>query len=314
MRSTGSGMGCPDWPKCFGQWVPPTSVDELPENYKEIYSGYRHKKNLKFARYLRALGFDETADKLLEDKSILEEADFNPAKTWTEYVNRLVGVTVGFMIFAVFVASFRFWKSHRKITLVAFATLVITGFQGWIGSVVVSTNLTPWTITLHMFLAVVIVALLIFLVSESREQQSISRTPTTFWWLITCMAVLLVQILLGTKVREAIDSIASVIGRGEWIAGVGRDFLVHRSFSWVVIALHVVLVMNLRKIEEVKVLSFVLLGLILGTTLSGAIMGYFAVPAFLQPVHLLLANVCFGMQFMLLLKMSRRKERVKGWI
>jgi cytochrome c oxidase assembly protein subunit 15 len=44
VRSSGSGMGCPDWPKCFGRYVPPTSSADLPKDYKEKYVEGRMEK------------------------------------------------------------------------------------------------------------------------------------------------------------------------------------------------------------------------------------------------------------------------------
>jgi cytochrome c oxidase assembly protein subunit 15 len=130
VRSTGSGMGCPDWPKCFGQWVPPTSEAELPANYHEIYA---------------ERGYQNT--------------QFNPTKTWTEYTNRLVGVSIGLLIFLTAVSSRIFLKSDKTIFYLSLTSFFLVGFQGWLGSSVVASNLKPVVITLHMLLALVIVAL-----------------------------------------------------------------------------------------------------------------------------------------------------------
>jgi cytochrome c oxidase assembly protein subunit 15 len=245
------------------------------------------------------------AANILNDPSILEESDFNPVKTWIEYVNRLVGVIIGFLIFAVFVTSLRFRKTEPALTVVAFITFILVGLQGWIGSVVVSTNLTPWTITVHMFLALVIVGLLIFMLHQSNYATEITSS-LGFWWLVVCMIVLLVQILLGTQVREGIDEVARIVARREdWIANLGIEFVIHRSFSWIVLILHLILILKLRKTEGSKAFALTLILLILGTILSGVGMAYWAVPPLFQPVHLLLATVTFGMQFLFLLKLKR---------
>lgn len=309
VRSTGSGMGCPDWPTCFGEWIPPTSVAELPDDYKEIYAANRQQKNQRFVKYLYAFGMESTATAILNDPAILKEDDFNATKTWIEYLNRLVGAIIGLLVFAVFVSSLRLWNTERRITVIAFLTFLLIGFQGWIGSVVVSTNLTPWLISLHMFLALLIVALLIYMVHQSSYGQEISSS-VGFWWLTVSMVALLVQILLGTQVREAMDRVAENMAREAWIANLGGEFIIHRSFSWIVMIMNAGLVLKLRKTQDSKPFALTLILLILGTILTGMGMAYFAVPPFLQPVHLLLATACFGMQFMFLLKINRKKEAV----
>jgi len=308
VRSTGSGMGCPDWPKCFGNWVPPTSVTQLPENYKEIYAKFRQRKNERFAKVLTTFGMKETADAIVKNPGVLIENDFNASKTWIEYINRIVGVTIGMMIIAVFVYSIKFWNNQRELTLIAFASLVLVIFQGWIGSFVVSTNLTPWTITVHMFLALLQVALLIYLVNKTSEKKKLIRSSLGFWWLVASMALLGVQILLGTQVREAIDSVALITTRDKWIDNILETFVIHRSFSWLILLVHIAFIVRLGKTHGFGVFPLTLIVLLVSTIISGAGMAYFGVPPFLQPLHLLLATLTFGMQFLLLLKLNRNEE------
>lgn len=304
VRTTGSGMGCPDWPKCFGSWIPPTSVDQLPADYKEQYASLRDKKNQKYVRYLSALGMNDTAEKILNDKSILIEADFNPQKTWIEYVNRLVGVTIGFLVIAVFIRSIPLYKINPFYFWLSLATLLMVIFQGWFGSIVVSTNLTHWTITIHMLLALVIVAMLSVLLHQSGASQTIQVPMQVKLLLGVCMFMLLTQIVLGTEVRGAIDRVAESAGREHWISLIGSDFVVHRSFSWAVVLVHAIFILRLKKTTGNNPLSLSLVLLILLTILTGAGMGYFSMPAFLQPIHLLVATVTFGIQFLLFLRLN----------
>jgi len=311
VRSTGSGMGCPDWPKCFGQWIPPTSAEELPTNYKEIYAEQRHEKNVRFANYLSLLGMDNKAERLLTDESIKEEADFNTFKTWTEYINRLIGALIGVFILSTFYFSVPFIRKEKSVFYAALATLVLVLIQAWIGSIVVSTNLITWMVTIHMFIALIIVALLVFIVNKTHENWKVylpSRTVKL--WLVLCMVVVLIQIFLGTQVRESIDQIASSFNyemRGSWVANLGNTFSVHRSFSWVILLSHVVLFYFFIK-RGIKSMSLYLIGvIILLSMFTGITLNYLDFPAAAQPIHLLLGTVLFGVQFLLFLQLENKK-------
>lgn len=303
VRATGSGMGCPDWPRCFGNFIPPTSVDQLPADYKEKYAAIREKKNLKFAKYLSAFGFEDTAQKIMNDKSILVEADFNPVKTWIEYFNRMVGVVIGFFIMILAYRSIRLRRYDPVIFRLSVVTLVAVIFQGWFGSIVVSTNLTTWTITVHMFLAIVIVLLLAYLHHRSATAGRPIAAGKRLAALTTGgIVVLFVQVFLGTEVRSAIDLVSASLARSEWLESIGKPFVTHRTFSWIVLVIQGILVLKIRKTEGLKPLSTALIILILGTFLTGVGMAYLDVPAVLQPLHLLLATMAIGTEALLLFK------------
>ena len=322
VRSTGSGMGCPDWPKCFGSWIPPTDVSELPENYQEIYSQKRAVKNEKFTAYLDFFGFTHLAEEIRQDESILIEAEFNSEKTWTEYFNRLLGATTGMLIIATFIASLVYRKKDKSIPWLAFWSVILVIFQGWIGSIVVSTNLLPWMITVHMLLALLLVAMLIYLVFKAfpARKAAISAHSVKMLRLILflCLGTLLVQIVVGTQVREAIDDIAlafDFVNRGNWIDELSFSFYFHRSFSLLIVALHIWLAYVLLKsgVQDrlVRNLLNSLLVVMVLAIIFGVIMAYFAIPPFAQPLHLLLSSLMFGIQFLLLLIVGNNRDRKK---
>jgi len=321
VRSTGSGMGCPDWPKCFGSWIPPTDVSQLPEDYKKYYANYRHEKNVRFAKYLNWLGMENKADRIVNDTSILHEADFNVFKTWTEYLNRLIGAGIGLLIFATMLGSLSYWKEDKVVTFVAILNFFAVGFQGWIGSIVVSTNLMPWMITFHMIIALAIVLLLIYLNFRIRRKElQISGGISTKNLVIlsfACLGALGIQIILGTQVREAIDVVAAELSfalRETWIGKTGISFIIHRSFSIILLLLHIGLLYMVMKNKNhsslVKNLGKYVIALLVIEIISGIVMAYFSIPPFVQPVHLLLSTVLFGVLYYMYLIIVNSKNKV----
>lgn len=292
VRTTGSGMGCPDWPKCFGQWIPPTSVDQLPDNYLEIFLNKRISKVDKYTGFLEKIGYSEIANKIKNDPNIVKEEEFDTTKTWIEYINRLAGFLAGNFMIVMCILGLLLFKEDKRLLLFSFLTLLFTGVQGWFGSIVVASNLTPWTITFHMLFALLIILLLVKLLSFKRsDKYEIDRIISIL--IMTSIIVTLIQIYMGTMVRQEIDVLFhDGIPRNVWIEKLSTIFEIHRSFAILVLLLNSYIAFKL--VHSVRRSAIFLFGILILEILSGIIMSYLSVPQFAQPIHLLFSTVIFG--------------------
>lgn len=267
---TGSGMGCPDWPKCFGQWIPPTSVDELPADYKQIYAqrGY---------------------DKL----------DFNAFNTWAEYINRLLGVVGGLFCFALFISSI----FTRKFLLILLSTflIILMAFQAWMGALVVFSILSPFKITLHMLIALVIICLLFFLHRISSNQQIIIANSTSKW-IGLGLLISLVQIILGTQVRESVDIFLHNTSRDQIINQLPIVFELHRTMAWLIIISNIFILFYNRNFFQKEIEQKLIIIILFGLLITGLTMSYLSLIGLAQLIHLLAAISLFICQFSMLLR------------
>jgi cytochrome c oxidase assembly protein subunit 15 len=291
VRITGSGMGCPDWPKCFGQWIPPTTEEQLPANYLSIFQEKRAKKAVKFCSFLRKVGMEETAKKIEKDPTLLREEPFNVARTYTEYINRLLGFIAGNVLLAGLIWSVLYYRK-RWLILLSAINLVLIAVEAWFGSIVVATNLVPWTITVHLFLALVILLIQLYLIhriSPIHGPKIYVNKPTYYiWWAV--FAITFYQMFLGTQVREYIDELTKRgLGREAWSDYLGIEFFIHRSFSWFVLILLVYIAWKNEKQAKLRIIrwSFLVLSLEL---IAGVLLAYFDLPGLVQTAHLVFAT------------------------
>lgn len=266
VRTTQSGMGCPDWPHCYGLWMPPFNEKGLPADYK---------------KYL--------------DKQDIDK-EYNAVHAWVEYVNRLVTGVLGILILIHVVWSFKlFFSSKQYIFWLSTLFLLGTIFEAWLGKLVVDTNLAVVKITLHMlgalFLAIIPVLILHKLGSDKIVHDKTLRTLTTL-----TIVLLLVQIIIGTDVREQVDEVSKALAyqqRETWLSQVNTVFDVHK-ITGIATALMVIIIFW-RSLSH-AVLQRRVLYLLLTTfalIAAGFLLAGLNLPAFIQPLHLLLSAILF---------------------
>lgn len=265
VRMTQSGMGCPDWPKCFGKWIPPTNASELPPD---------------FEKYLKKQDIDHS---------------FNVFHTWTEYINRLLGALLGLFLLVQFAMSLKFWRSKRIITLLCLGNLLLTGFQGWLGKRVVDANLAGAKITTHLLVALLIAALAMAVIFIAAQKPRY-KEPKLFWLAGAALLLLTLQIILGTQVREQVDHISKFLnysGRDLWISQLDYKFYIHRSFSLLITAVSFYFVYKCEKSNISLFSNKIIIGSIIAELLLGVAMNYANMPAIAQPLHLLFSSTLF---------------------
>ena len=304
VRMTGSGMGCPDWPKCFGYYIPPTNIAELTWVSEKIFEKGQmiiYNDELKISKKDFTSGSDFNP-KNWQDYTKHDYSVFNPLHTWVEFINRLIGVVCGISVLILGFYSIQFYKNKPIITLLSLLTIIAVGFQAWLGKIVVDSNLSPYSITIHMLMALLIISILIFIYSlNSNYKKNNVKSIALKNIVLLSLIFTIIQIVIGTQVREFIDQQIIMIGETKknlWLLVLPSIFLTHRSFSLLILTVNFFLIYLSRKINLNSKIIFWIIGIIAIEIILGVAMYYLHFPFSSQPLHLLLATILFGVQFL----------------
>ena len=268
VRATGSGMGCPDWPLCYGCWIPPVSVDQLPADYAQKYAVAGH------------------------------PAEFDAVKTWIEYINRLLGAATGMAMVVTVGFSIPVVRSKPSLGMLAMVSCVVLGFIAWLGAKVVDSYLASHAVTFHLVAAYTLLVLLL------GQREIVDRAlegprPTTGKPLTIVVAVVgaafAVQWVLGIRIREEVE--AWIWGHdlsGSLWEGWGGAYDLHK-ISAVMVGLVAALLawMGWRgraRDSRVFRLTFVCAGFVVLQAGVGLVLWWGQQPPWAKPLHLLFAT------------------------
>jgi cytochrome c oxidase assembly protein subunit 15 len=285
VRVSGAGLGCPDWPKCFGRWIPPTDISQLPPD--------------------------------------IDPSRFNFTLAWIEYINRLIGVSVGFLVLLTALWALLKFRRTPGIVYPAVAAVLLVAFEGWQGAVVVASALKPIVVTVHMLLALIVVSLLVFTTLQAyyleKPREINLRFPRKLaLWTVVLWVVALVQVVLGTQMRSALEVLTRqfpLMSTLERLLKLGRLNDIHIGLGVALAA--VTWIVGIRLIRETKHLSplvkqATVAAIVLVTAQIALGVGFwvFGVPPVMQVFHLWVASLYIGCLLVLLATAMRRDDIV----
>jgi heme a synthase len=298
VRATGSGMGCPDWPKCYGRLIPPTAAEDIEFS------------KLDLEKYQKSWASHGRAAVEVTEASV--RANFSAKETWIEFINRCLGALSGLAAAGTFLCALLSRTKSWPLISLLLGQLVLFGFTAWLGKVVVDTNLLPWKITLHMLLALGLITTAMLVRHWTSSGRVVPVSSSLRWHLWVCLALILVQFIFGTQVRETVDH----LGAGECCDGrleerLGLPLVWHRVGAILTLTALAIAFFRLKfrpAADAAAPALITLLGLLIAMEYgAGVLLVRTGLPALLQPVHLFLAFVLHGIVLALLLRSRLQK-------
>ena len=161
VRLTHAGLGCPDWPGCYGILGTPTSDIELAEA-----------------------------------KKLYPDAVIDTGKAWREMLHRYLAGTLGIFIFYVSYLTLKYAKHVPKLLPISLIVLIIV--QSLMGMLTVTELVKPTIVTIHLVLGITTATLLLwnsFKIYNFTIDVRVDKKLTKL--IILCTFALIVQIILG---------------------------------------------------------------------------------------------------------------------
>ena len=281
VRVSGAGLGCPDWPKCFGRWIPPTSIDQLPAD--------------------------------------MDPNLFNFTLAWIEYINRLIGMITGLLIAAMAIYAIVHFRKYPKIIIPSIIAALLVAVQGWQGGQVVASALEPFMISIHMFMAFIIVSLVLYIYLQSlmleKPELAMGGMGRLKIWLILLYVVSIFQVVIGTQMRSGLEHLKDslpMLSPLEWIEKLGPVNQLHTILGFIVVALAVYTTFELMRKQSGKVgyfkfTMFTVDILFVLQIIAGFILINLGIPAIMQVLHLWFSSLIVG-GLLILISYSKMKQ------